>query len=142
LVSTEHDRRHAEEPAVTLPVPPAFTDLTRRGQEAATAAAEGTARALRTYTDAVTPRGPRPQEPRTVATATFDLAGALLDVQRSFVTTSLDLWSDASDAATEQASRAGQDLKARTDQAAERVLDLTTQAQRRAAGAVRNGVGV
>ena len=119
-----------------------FTTLARRSQEATTAAAQGATRALQSYADAVTPRSARPIEPQVAVAAGFDLVEQLLQTQRTYVTTTVALLVEAGEAATAQASAAGETLKARTGEAAERVVDLTTQGARRAATAARNGVSV
>ena len=119
-----------------------FTTLARRGQEATSAAAQGVTRALQSYADAVTPRGPRPVDPQAVTAAGFDLAERLLHTQREYVTTTLALLTEAGETVTAQASVAGETFKARTEEAAERVVDLAGQTTRRAAAATRNGVSV
>jgi hypothetical protein len=119
-----------------------IADIARRGQEAATAAAQAWTGALRTYADAVTPRGARPVDPQAAVAATFDLAEQLLGTQRELAATTLTLLSEAAETVTAQASAAGDDLKARTEQATERVIDLATETTRRAATGARNGVSV
>ena len=114
----------------------------RRGQEIATTAAEGYAGAFKTYADAVIPQGAQPIDPQAATAAAFDLAGTLLVVQRAFATAAIALVKEAGEAATTQASAAGETLKARTEEATERVIDLATEATRRAAAAARNGVSV
>ena len=52
------------------------------------------------------------------------------------------LLTEAGEAVTAQASVAGETLKARTEEATERVVDFTAQSTRRAATAARNGVSV
>lgn len=119
---------------------PQYADLARRGQDAATAAVESWTAALQTYADTVTPRDADPVDPQVIAGATFDLAERLLGVQRALVTTAVTLLTEAAETAGEQASHAGRTLKAQTDEAAERVIDLATETTRRAAAAARNGV--
>jgi hypothetical protein len=119
-----------------------FTTLARRGQEAATTATQDATRALQAYADAVTPRSARPVDPQVATTAVFDLAEKLLQTQRAYVTTTVALLVEAGEAATAQASAAGETLKARTEEAAERVVDFTAQSTRRATAAARNGVSV
>jgi hypothetical protein len=119
-----------------------FTDIARRSQEATTAAVEGWTRALRGYTDAVTPEGLRPVDLQVATSAAFDLAEQILTTQREFATTALGLLTEAAESVTAQASRAGETLKARTDEATERVIDLAAETTRRAASAARNGVSV
>lgn len=116
-----------------------FVAYTRRGQEIATAAAEGYAGAFKAYAGAVVPQGPRPLD---LQAAGFDLAEKLIAVQREFATATVALVKEAGDTATEQASAAGESLKAKTEQATERVIDFATENTRRAATAARNGVSV
>lgn len=119
-----------------------FTDLARRGQEAVTVATRATTRALQSYTEAVVPRDPRSVDPQAVTAATFDLAEQLLHVQRDYVTTAVGLLTETRETVTAQASAAGETLKARTEQATERVIDFATETTRRAANTARNGVSV
>jgi len=119
-----------------------FTDLARRGQEAATAAVKSWTDALRHYADAVTPRSSRPVDPQAAIAATFTLAERLLHAQRDLVSTAIALVTEAGETATSQASVAGETLKARTEEAAERVIDLARETGRRATTAARNGVPV
>ena len=119
-----------------------FADFGRRGQEATTSAAEATTHALRAFAEAVAPRDARPVDPRTVTTAGFDLAERLLRVQRDFVTSTVALMTEAGQAATAQASVAGETLRNRTEQATERVVDFASETTRRAATSARNGVSV
>ena len=119
-----------------------FATFGRHGQEAVATAAEATTYALRTYAEAVAPRDARPVDPRTVTTAGFDLAERLLRVQRDYVVSTVALLTEAGQTVTAQASAAGETFRARTEQATERVVDLGTQATRRAATAARNGVSV
>jgi len=119
-----------------------FADIARRGQEATTAAVEGWTRALRGYTDAVTPEGLRPVDLQVATSAAFDLAGRILTTQREFATTALALVTEATESTTAHVTQAGETLKARTDEATERVIDLASQTTRRAADAARNGVSV
>lgn len=119
-----------------------FTTFARRTQEATTAAAQDATRALQSYADAVTPRGAHPVDPQVAVSAGFDLVEQLLATQRTYVTTTVALLVEAGEAMTAQASAAGQTLKARTEEAAERVVDFTAQSTRRAATAARNGVSV
>jgi len=118
-----------------------FVTFARRGQEITSTAAEGFAGALKAYADAVIPQGQGPVDPQAATVAVFDLAERLLTVQRRFAVATIGLVKDAGDTATAQASAAGESLKARTEQAAERVVDLATETTRRAANA-RNGVSV
>jgi hypothetical protein len=128
-------------PTFTTPLPvPQYADLARRGQDAATTAVESWTDALQTYADAVTPRDAGPVDPRVATEAAFDLAERLLGVQRALVTTAVTLLTEAAETAGEQATKAGRTLKAQTDEATERVIDLATEATRRAAAAARNGV--
>lgn len=117
-----------------------LSDLGRRGQEAAASAAEATTHALRTYAETVAPRDARPVDPRKVTTAGFDLAERLLRVQRDFVVSTVALLTEAGEAATAQASAAGETLRNRTEQATERVVDFASD--RRTASSARNGVSV
>ena len=126
----------------TAPTTEQFTDLAQRGQAATTAAVESWTRALRSYADAVTPQGPQPVDVQVATSATFDLAERLLQTQREFAATALALLTEATESATAQASQAGEPLKARTEEAAERVVELATETTRRAASAPRNGVSV
>lgn len=119
-----------------------FVAYTRRGQEIATAAAEGYAGAFKAYAGAVVPQGPRPLDLQAATAAGFDLAEKLIAVQREFATATVALVKEAGDTATEQASAAGESLKAKTEQATERVIDFATENTRRAATAARNGVSV
>jgi hypothetical protein len=119
-----------------------FADIARRSQEAATAAAQSVTRALQSYADAVTPRGPRPVDPQAAASATFDLADRILRTQREYVTTAIALLTEAGEAFSAQASAAGETFKVRTEEATERVVDLAAETTRRAATAARNGVSV
>ena len=119
-----------------------YVAFARRGQEIATAAAEGYAGAFKTYADNVIPQGAQPVDPQAVTTATFDLAEKLLTVQRRYATAVVALVKEAGDTATAQASAAGESLKARTEEATERVIDFATETTRRAATATRNGVSV
>ena len=119
-----------------------FTALARRGQEATTAAAQDVTRALQSYVEAVSPRGPRPVDPQAAVSAGFDLAERLLHTQRRYVTATLALLAEAGDTATAQASAAGETFKARAEEATERVVDLAAQSTRRATTAARNGVSV
>jgi hypothetical protein len=127
---------------MTFPAFPApqYADLARRGQDAATTAVESWTRALQTFADAVTVRDAKPADPKVATTAGFDLAERLLGIQRALVTTAVTLVTEAAEAAGEQASEAGRTLKAQTDEAAERVIDLATEATRRATAAASNGV--
>jgi hypothetical protein len=122
-----------------------FATFARRSQEIATDAAEGFAGAFKAYADAVVPQGiaqgQSPVDPQAATVAVFDLAERLLTVQRRFAVATIGLLKDAGETATAQASTAGESLKARTEQAAERVIDLATETTRRAATA-RNGVSV
>jgi hypothetical protein len=119
-----------------------FTDLARRGQEAATAAVESWVDALRHYADAITPRGSRPVDPQVAVSATFTLAERLLHAQRELVGTAVALVTEAGESATAQASIAGETLKAHAEEATERVVDLAAENGRRTATAGRNGVSV
>ena len=119
-----------------------YVAFARRGQEIATAAAEGYTGAFKAYADAVAPQGPRPVDPQAATAAAFDLAEKLLSVQREFTTATIALVKEAGDTATAQASAAGESLKARTEEATERVIDFATETTRRAATAARNGVSV
>jgi hypothetical protein len=119
-----------------------FADIARRGQEAATTAAQSVTRALQAYADAVAPRGPRPVDPQAAASATFDLADRILRTQREYVTTAIALLTEAGEAFSAQASAAGETFKVRTEEATERVVDLAAETTRRAATAARNGVSV
>jgi hypothetical protein len=119
-----------------------FVAYTRRGQEIATAAAEGYAGAFKSYAAAVIPQGPTALDPQAVTAATFDLAEKLIAVQREFATATVALVKEAGDTATAQASAAGESLKAQTEQATERVIDFAAENTRRAATATRNGVSV
>jgi hypothetical protein len=127
---------------MSTPTAPAaqLVDLGRRGQEAAVVAVRTATRALQTYAELVAPQGVRPVDPRAVTAATFDLAEALLGVQRRYATTAVDLLTEAREVVTAQASAAGEELQTRTEAATARVVDLATQATRRAAAAARNGV--
>ena len=118
-----------------------FVTFARRGQEIATTAAEGFAGAFKAYAATVIPQSQGPVDPQAATVAVFDLAERLLTVQRRFAVATIGLVKDAGDTATAQASAAGESLKARTEQAAERVIDLATETTRRAANA-RNGVSV
>jgi hypothetical protein len=119
-----------------------FAAFARRGQEITTTAAEGFAGAFKSYADAVIPQGQRPVDPQAAAVAVFDLAERLLTVQRRFATATIALVKEAGDTATAQASAAGESLKARTEQAGERVIDLATKTTTRRAANARNGVSV
>jgi hypothetical protein len=119
-----------------------YVAFARRGQEIATAAAEGYVGAFKSYADRVLPQGPRPIDPQAATAAAFDLAEQLLGVQRTFATATVALVKEAGDTATAQASAAGESLKARTEEATERVIDFATETTRRAATAARNGVSV
>jgi hypothetical protein len=111
-----------------------YVSLARRGQEITTAAAESFAGAFKAYADAVIPHGPRPVDPQ--------LAERLLTAQRTFAVKAIALVKEAGDSATAQASAAGETLKARTEQATERVIDFASETTRRAATTARNGVSV
>ena len=119
-----------------------FTDLTRRSQEAVTTAAQDVVRALQSYAAAVTPRNSGTVDPQAAVAAGFDLAARLLQAQRTYATTTIGLLAEAGETVTAQASAAGKAVKARTEEAAERVVDFTAQGTRRAATAARNGVSV
>ena len=119
-----------------------YVSLARRGQEITTAAAESFAGAFKAYADAVIPQGPRPVDPQAAAVAVFDLAERLLTAQRTFAVKTIALVKEAGDSATAQASAAGETLKARTEQATERVIDFASETTRRAATTARNGVSV
>jgi hypothetical protein len=119
-----------------------YVSLARRGQEITAAAAESFAGAFKAYTDAVIPQGPRPVDPQAATVAVFDLAERLLTAQRTFAVKAIALVKEAGDSATAQASAAGETLKARTEQATERVIDLASETTRRAATTARNGVSV
>lgn len=119
-----------------------YVAFARRGQEIATAATEGYAGAFKAYADRVLPQGTRPIDPQAATVAAFDLAEQLLAVQRTFVTATIALVKEAGDTATAQASAAGESLKARTEEATERVIDFATETTRRATTAARNGVSV
>jgi hypothetical protein len=119
-----------------------YVSLARRGQEITTAAAESFAGAFKAYADAVIPQGPRPVDPQAATVAAFDLAERLLTAQRTFAVKAIALVKEAGDSATAQASAAGETLKARTEQATERVIDLASETTRRAATTARNGVSV
>jgi hypothetical protein len=119
-----------------------YVSLARRGQEITTAAAESFAGAFKAYADAVIPQGPRPVDPQAATVAAFDLAERLLTAQRTFAVTAIALVKEAGDSATAQASAAGETLKARTEQATERVIDFASETTRRAATTARNGVSV
>ena len=127
--------------AATVPTDQ-FVAYARRGQEIATAAAEGYAGAFKAYADAVIPQGPRPVDPQAATVAAFDLAERLLTAQRTFAVKAIALVKEAGDSATAQASAAGETLKARTEQATERVIDFASETTRRAATTARNGVSV
>lgn len=115
-----------------------FAALSRRGQEATTTAVQDVTRALQAYATAVAPRDSRPVDPQVVASAGFDLAEKVLRAQRDYVLTTLGVFAAAGEAVSTQASAAGEALKARTEEAAARVVDLAGQGARRA----RNGVAV
>lgn len=119
-----------------------LVDLGRRNQEAAVTAAQAATQALRTFAEAVAPQSARPVDPQRVTTAGFDLAEQLLRVQRDYVTHAVTLLTKAGETVTAQASAAGETLKSRTEQAAERVVDFATETTRRAATTAHNGVSV
>ena len=119
-----------------------YVAFARKGQEIVTAAVQGCAGAVKAYADAVVPQGPRPVDPQAATAATFDLAQQLLTVQRTFATATVALVKEAGETATAQASAAGESLKARTEEATERVIDFATETTRRAATTARNGVSV
>ena len=119
-----------------------YVSLARRGQEITTAAAESFAGAFKAYADAVIPQGPRPVDPQAATVAVFDLAERLLTAQRTFAVKAIALVKEAGDSATAQAYAAGETLKARTEQATERVIDFASETTRRAATTARNGVSV
>jgi hypothetical protein len=119
-----------------------YVSLARRGQEITTAAAESFAGAFKAYADAVIPQGPRPVDPQAATVAAFDLAERLLTAQRTFAVKAIALVKEAGDSVTTQASAAGETLKARTEQATERVIDFASETTRRAATTARNGVSV
>lgn len=119
-----------------------LVDLGRRGQDANVTAVEATTRALQAYTEAVGTRSVNPGDPHVATNAGFDLAARLLRVQREYATTTVSLLTEARQVLTAQASAAGETFKARSEQAAERVNDLATEATRRTAAAGRNGVTV
>jgi hypothetical protein len=119
-----------------------YVSLARRGQEITTVAAESFAGAFKAYADAVIPQGPRPVDPQAATVAAFDLAERLLTAQRTFAVKAMALVKEAGDSATAQASAAGETLKARTEQATERVIDFASETTRRAATTARNGVSV
>ncbi|HSU08313.1 MAG TPA: hypothetical protein VLK57_03850 [Pseudonocardia sp.] len=119
-----------------------YVSLARRGQEITIAAAESFAGAFKAYADAVIPQGPRPVDPQAATVAVFDLAERLLTAQRTFAVKAIALVKEAGDSATAQASAAGETLKARTEQATERVIDFASETTRRAATTARNGVSV
>ena len=119
-----------------------YASLARRGQEITTAAAESFAGAFKAYADAVIPQGPRPVDPQAATVAVFDLAERLLTAQRTFAVKAIALVKEAGDSVTTQASAAGETLKARTEQATERVIDFASETTRRAATTARNGVSV
>ena len=119
-----------------------YVSLARRGQEITTAAAESFAGAFKAYADAVIPQGSRPVDPQAATVAAFDLAERLLTAQRTFAVKAIALVKEAGDSATAQASAAGETLKARTEQATERVIDFASETTRRAATTARNGVSV
>jgi hypothetical protein len=119
-----------------------YVSLARRGQEITTAADESVAGAFKAYADAVIPQGPRPVDPQAATVAAFDLAERLLTAQRTFAVKAIALVKEAGDSATAQASAAGETLKARTEQATERVIDFASETTRRAATTARNGVSV
>jgi hypothetical protein len=119
-----------------------YVSLARRGQEITTAAAESFAGAFKAYADAVIPQGPRPVDPQAATVAVFDLAERILTAQRTFAVKAIALVKEAGDSVTTQASAAGETLKARTEQATERVIDFASETTRRAATTARNGVSV
>jgi hypothetical protein len=119
-----------------------YASLARRGQEITTDAAESFAGAFKAYADAVIPQGPRPVDPQAATVAVFDLAERLLTAQRTFAVKAIALVKEAGDSATAQASTVGETLKARTEQATERVIDFASETTRRAATTARNGVSV
>ena len=119
-----------------------YVSFARKGQEITTAAAESFAGAFKAYADAVIPQGPRPVDPQAATIAAFDLAERLLTAQRTFTVKAIALVKEAGDSATAQASAAGETLKARTEQATERVIDFASETTRRAATTARNGVSV
>lgn len=118
-----------------------FADLARRGQEAATAAADTFTNAVRTYTDTLVANG-RSFDPQAVLAAAFDLAEQLLRGQREFVTAALAVATQAAETAAEQASQAGASFTAKAEEATERVVDLAAETTRRTSRAARNGVTV
>ena len=61
-----------------VPTTEQYVAFARRGQEIATAAAEGYAGAFKTYADTVIPQGAQPVDPQAATAAAFDLAGTLL----------------------------------------------------------------
>src|SRR5689334_15759371 len=105
------------------PVADQYAAFARRGQEIATAAAEGYTGAFKTFADALVPQGTQPVDPQVATAAAFDLAGKLLSVQREFATAAIALVKEAGETATAQASAAGETIKARTEEATERVID-------------------
>ena len=117
-----------------------FADLAQRGQQAVTTATEATTRAFQAYADAVAVRSPRPLDPQVVTSATFDLAEKLLHVQRGYLSTAVGLLTETGETVTAQTSAAGETLKARTEAATEHVVDLSSEATRRAASGAGNGV--
>jgi len=119
-----------------------YVTFARKGQEITTAAAESFAGAFKAYADAVIPQGPRPVDPQAATVAVFDLAERLLTAQRTFAVKAIALVKEAGDSATAQASTVGETLKARTEQATERVIDFASETTRRAATTARNGVSV
>jgi hypothetical protein len=118
-----------------------FADLARRGQEAATAAADTFTNAVRAYADTLAANS-RSFDLQVAVAATFDLAEKLLRGQREFVTAAVSAATQAAEAATEQATRAGASLAAKAEEATERVVDLAAETTRRTSRAARNGVTV
>jgi len=117
-----------------------FAEFAQRSQDAVTTAVRTWTQAVKAYSGAFAGRPAELPDVQAAVNAAFDLAEQLLHDQRELVKAVLTAGAQAAEAFTEQTLRATQSLTARTEEAAERVVDLATETTRRAATAARNGV--
>ena len=119
-----------------------FAEFAQRSQDAVTTAVRTWTQTVRAYSGTFTGRPGELPDVQAAVNAAFDLAEQLLHDQRELVKAVLAAGVQAAEAFSEQTLRATQSLTARTEEAAERVIDLAAETTKRTSRAARNGVAV
>jgi hypothetical protein len=118
-----------------------FTAIAQRTQDATTTALRSWAGAATTYAEGFTPENPLPQPAQVhqAVGAWFDLAGALLAEQRTFVGKVIDAGTEAAGTATEQVRAATEQVRAAGEQVRNAATSVATSATSAATEAATNG---